>query len=266
MKIYFYLLLFILISCKEASKKIEINDNTTHFENVDIQIDTLKIENFEDTILLKKNETSVKKDTIVKKEIKKDTLIKLNKNVSLVQDTNFVKLDDLSKNFIYDIKYATNDNFLKQKVYDCPECFLRLKTAKAVINANEEFIQLGYRLKVFDCYRPHDVQKKMWAILPGTHYVANPKKGSIHNRGGAIDVTLVDLKGNEIDMGTPFDFFGKEAHHTYTKHSVQIQKNRDLLKNTLKKHGFRSIYSEWWHYEILGARSEKISNFKWKCE
>jgi D-alanyl-D-alanine dipeptidase len=181
-------------------------------------------------------------------------------------DTNFVKLNDLSSEFVYDIKYATDDNFLKQKVYDCPECYLRLNTAKAIIKANEDFKQMGFRLKIFDCYRPHDVQKKMWAILPGTHYVANPKRGSIHNRGGAVDVTLVDNQGNELDMGTPFDYFGKEAHHTYTKHSNTIQNNRNILKNTLKKHGFKSIYSEWWHYEILGARQEKISNFKWQCD
>ena len=260
MKIYFYLLLFILFSCKKELKDNKIIENNNLVEKNIILADSAKIEKFKDTITL------IKKDTSFKKKSIQDTLTIVIKSKNIIQDTNFVKLDDLSQNFIYDLKYATKDNFLNQKVYDCPKCFLRLKTAKAIINANEEFIKMGYRLKVFDCYRPHDVQKKMWAILPGTHYVANPKKGSIHNRGGAIDVTLVDLKGNEIDMGTSFDFFGKEAHHTYTNHSSQVQKNRDLLKNTLKKHGFRSIYSEWWHYEILGARSEKISNFKWKCE
>ena len=87
-----------------------------------------------------------------------------------------------SDDFIYDMKYATNDNFLKSNVYDCAECFLRLKTVKALIMANDKFIKKGYKIKLFDCYRPLDIQKKMWALVPNPEYVADPAKGSIHNR------------------------------------------------------------------------------------
>jgi zinc D-Ala-D-Ala dipeptidase len=258
MKIYLYFLVFLFWSCQKETKDPKINYKNS--DTIETAIDSIS-NNELDTI--KKNEILEEKTLNIQDT---SALVTPINNVDIVQDTNFVRLESLSKDFVYDIKYATKDNFLNQKVYDCPNCFLRLKTAKALINANEDFMKMGYRLKIFDCYRPHEVQVKMWAILPGTHYVANPKKGSVHNRGGAVDVTLIDLNGKELDMGTDFDYFGKEAHHTYPKHPINIQNNRNILKNTLRKHGFRSIYSEWWHYETIGARQEKISNFKWNCE
>ena len=181
------------------------------------------------------------------------------------QQSDFVRLKDLSSDFVYELKYATPDNFLKQAVYDCGECYLRKNTAEALVKANKAFIQLGYRIKLFDCYRPLSVQKKMWKILPGTHYVANPAKGSKHNRGAAVDLTLVDAQGKELNMGTPFDFFGKEAHHTYTEHSKEVLENRKLLKETLNKYNFKSIYSEWWHYEYRPEMQSKVENFEWQC-
>lgn len=181
------------------------------------------------------------------------------------QQSDFVRLKDLSSDFVYELKYATPDNFLKQAVYDCGECYLRKSTAEALVKANKAFIQLGYRIKLFDCYRPLSVQKKMWKILPGTHYVANPAKGSKHNRGAAVDLTLVDAQGKELNMGTPFDFFGKEAHHTYTEHTKEVLENRKLLKETLNKYNFKSIYSEWWHYEYRPEMQSKVENFEWQC-
>lgn len=181
------------------------------------------------------------------------------------QQSDFVRLKDLSPDFVYELKYATPDNFLKQAVYDCGECYLRKSTAEALVKANEAFKQLGYRIKLFDCYRPLSVQKKMWKILPGTHYVANPTKGSKHNRGAAVDLTLVDAQGKELNMGTPFDFFGKEAHHTYTEHTKEVLENRKLLKETLNKYNFKSIYSEWWHYEYRPEMQSKVENFEWQC-
>ena len=181
------------------------------------------------------------------------------------QQSDFVRLKDLSPDFVYELKYATPDNFLKQAVYDCGECYLRKSTAEALVKANEAFKQLGYRIKLFDCYRPLSVQKKMWKILPGTHYVANPAKGSKHNRGAAVDLTLVDAQGKELNMGTPFDFFGKEAHHTYTEHTKEVLENRKLLKEILDKYNFKSIYSEWWHYEYRPEMQSKVENFEWQC-
>ncbi len=184
----------------------------------------------------------------------------------LAQQNDFVLLRSLSNDFVFDMKYATPDNFLKQAVYDCGECYLRKSTAKALVKANEEFKSLGYRIKLFDCYRPLSVQKKMWKILPGTHYVANPAKGSKHNRGAAVDLTLVDAQGKELDMGTPFDFFGKKAHHTYTTLPKKVLENRKLLKGVLNKYNFKSIFSEWWHYEYRPEMQSKVEDFQWQCK
>lgn len=194
------------------------------------------------------------------------SLIVTQKPLPQLSDTVFVNLKDYSKDFVYDMKYATDDNFLKAKVYDCAECFLRLKTVKALVLANAKFIKIGYRIKLFDCYRPLDIQKKMWAIVPNPSYVANPAKGSIHNKGGAVDITLVDNQGDELDMGTAFDFFGKEASHGYKNISDLVKKNRLLLKTGMTQTYFNSLDSEWWHYNLKTALDDKVSNAKWKCE
>jgi len=186
--------------------------------------------------------------------------------VEIINDTTFVNLKDYSQDFVYDMKYATSDNFLKAKVYDCAECFLRLKTVKAMLNANEDFIKKGYKIKIFDCYRPLDIQKRMWKIVPNPEYVANPSKGSIHNRGGAVDITLVDSSGIALDMGTTFDFFGIEASHNYQNLSQEIKSNRALLKIIMIQNGFNSLDSEWWHYNLKSALNDKVSNAKWECD
>jgi len=182
-----------------------------------------------------------------------------------IADSTFVNLKAYSSDFIYDMKYATADNFLKSKVYDCAECYLRYKTVVALIAANEKFIRKGYRIKIFDCYRPLDIQKKMWKIVSNPEYVADPKKGSIHNRGGAVDITLTDETGNELDMGTSFDFFGPEAAHDYNNLTPEQKSNRKLLRKTMTRSGFKIFESEWWHYNLKNATKNPISNFKWKC-
>ncbi len=139
-----------------------------------------------------------------------------------LNDSTFVNLKEYSWDFVYDIKYATDDNFLKAKVYECAECYLRLKTVKAMMKANAKFMKKGYRIKLYDCYRPLDIQKKMWAIVSNPIYVANPSKGSIHNRGGAVDISLVDKNGVELNMGTSFDYFGIEASHKNKNFSKEI--------------------------------------------
>lgn len=184
----------------------------------------------------------------------------------VVDDTTFVNLKDYSSDFVYDMKYATEDNFLKAKVYDCAECYLRLKTVSALVEANKEFIKKGYRIKLFDCYRPLDIQKKMWKIVSNPQYVADPAKGSIHNRGGAVDITLVDTTGKELDMGTAFDFFGVEASHNYTKLSDTVKQNRILLKRAMEAANFNSFDSEWWHYNLKMGLNDKVSNVKWDCD
>jgi len=213
---------------------------------------------------------SVSKDSLL---IKKDTILEIEpavekklKSLEGIPDSTFVRLADFNDGFAYDMRYATENNFLKSKVYDCAECYTRVKTAKALLFANEDFKKAGVRIRFFDCYRPNSVQLKMWKIVPNPQYVANPVKGSIHNKGGAVDITLETLDGVELDMGTDFDFFGKRAYHDNLNLSQEILDNRRLLKETMKKHGFWSTRTEWWHYNLQGASKDPIANFKWECD
>jgi D-alanyl-D-alanine dipeptidase len=214
-------------------------------------------------------------DPLVKSDldtIHTDTLVgQLQETPSLVPplesmpDTAFIRLADYSSEFAYDLRYATTNNFMKAQVYDCPQCYTRVKTARALIEANREFMEQGVRIRFFDCYRPNSVQYRMWEIVPNPQYVANPQKGSIHNKGGAVDITLETLEGLPLDMGTDFDFFGKRAYHDNTDLSEEILANRLLLKETMEKHGFWSIRTEWWHYNLRAASNDPVADFKWPC-
>ncbi len=182
-----------------------------------------------------------------------------------VDSNAYVNLKNYSNDFVFDMKYATNDNFLKEKVYPCAECFLRVKTVKSLLEANKTFLQQGFRIKLYDCYRPKAIQKKMWKIVPDANFVANPKKGSIHNRGGAVDISLVDSLGVEVNMGTKFDFFGEEASHNYQNLSDEILANRKFLKEIMLQNNFKIFESEWWHYNLNGSNNDEVSNRKWRC-
>ncbi|MGN7514717.1 MAG: M15 family metallopeptidase [Allomuricauda sp.] len=231
---------FIVVSCKQKAKTDQ--QNTVKVEVTEVFTD------------------SVKQDPTIK-EIK-PTL----KSFEGLADTTFVRLADFSEDFAYDMRYATENNFLKAKVYDCAECYTRVKTAKVLIEANKDFREQGVKIKFFDCYRPNSVQYKMWEIVPNPQYVANPDKGSIHNKGGAVDITLVDMEGNELDMGTDFDYFGKRAYHDNMDLPQEILDNRKLLKETMEAHGFWSIRTEWWHYNLSAATNDPVANFKWECK
>ena len=183
-----------------------------------------------------------------------------------VDSNAFVNLRNYSNDFVFDMKYATADNFLKEKVYPCDECFLRVKTVKALLEANKSFLKKGYKIKLYDCYRPKAIQKKMFQLVPDPNFVANPKKGSIHNRGGAVDISLVDSLGVEVNMGTKFDFFGEEASHNYQNLSDEILANRKFLKEIMLQNNFRIFESEWWHYNLNGSNKDEVSNKKWRCE
>lgn len=202
-------------------------------------------------------------DTIFEKKRQPEKMLR---SIEGLVDSTFVRLADFSDGFAYDMRYATENNFLKAKVYDCAECYTRVKTVRALLVANEEFRSKGVKIKFYDCYRPNSVQYKMWEIVPNPQYVANPVKGSIHNKGGAVDITLVTLEGEELNMGTDFDFFGKRAYHDNFDLPQEILDNRKLLKETMEKHGFWSTRTEWWHYNLQGAHKDPIANFKWKCE
>ncbi len=188
-------------------------------------------------------------------------------NIPLSFDTmNWADIRQLDSTILLDIRYATENNFVRKVLYPCGKCLLRKEVANTLVYIHQKLKsekQLG--IKVYDCYRPHSVQWLMWKEVPDARYVANPKKGSVHNRGGAVDLTLVDSEGNELDMGTAYDYFGEEAYHTYFNHPVETIKNRTLLKTIMEENGFKSIRTEWWHYSYL-SKVYEISDMKWSCE
>jgi len=176
-------------------------------------------------------------------------------------DDNHIQLidiTDINKNIILDIKYATKDNFLKEAVYPQARCYLVEEAALKIDSIQSELERQGLGLKIFDGYRPFSVTKKMWEILPDSRYVANPKNGSRHNRGAAVDLTLVDSAGTELEMPTKFDDFTEKAAHAYEDLPEQVIKNRRRLKDIMEKYGFSAIKSEWWHYDLKNYQKYPI--------
>lgn len=148
-----------------------------------------------------------------------------------------------------DIRYATPNNFLKRKLYPVARCALRGSVAQRLSKVQEIVEKMGLGLKVYDCYRPLSVTKQMWAALPDERYVANPARGSRHNRGAAVDLTLVDRNGRELPMPTAFDDFTEKAYRDYRGGSLQARKNSELLEKVMKQQGFVPLVTEWWHFD-----------------
>jgi D-alanyl-D-alanine dipeptidase len=164
---------------------------------------------------------------------------------------NFVKITESEYNVILDIKYATENNFTKEKIYKNPVAYLPKEVAEKLKVASEYAKKLGYKIKIFDTYRPLDVQKKLFAKINDENYVSDPDKGvATHTRGVAIDLTLIDLKtGKELDMGTEFDSFEDLAHHNpNSKITIKQLKNRLILSGIMSVSNFTPLPTEWWHF------------------
>ncbi|HMK77218.1 MAG TPA: M15 family metallopeptidase [Thermodesulfobacteriota bacterium] len=162
---------------------------------------------------------------------------------------DIVDIKEVNPRIIVDMRYATEDNFTKKRLYDSNTCFLRKSTAVKLDAVQKELEGMNLGLKVWDCYRPLAVQWILWTILPDERYVANPKKGSRHNRASAVDATLVDSQGKELQMPTGFDDFSPRAGHHYQDLPDQTIRNRELLKGLMEKAGFIPLSEEWWHYD-----------------
>jgi D-alanyl-D-alanine dipeptidase len=180
--------------------------------------------------------------------------------------SDFTELTTLAPTIQLDIRYATPNNFTKAQIYDCPRCFLRPEVAAALARVQENLAKDGLGLKMFDCYRPAPYQQRLWEKVPNPSYVTPPSKGSMHSRGAAVDLTLVHLKtGKELDMGTPYDYFGREAHVDFTHLPEVVLNNRTKLRQALEAAGFKGIRTEWWHFSHKG-KTWPLSNWIWPCD
>lgn len=151
-----------------------------------------------------------------------------------------------------DIRYATPDNFAKAAVYPAARCLLRPEAAAALKAVQGELARRGLGLKLWDCYRPLSVQKRFWELVPDPRYVADPKKGSRHNRGAAVDATLVDAQGRELEMPTGYDDFSEAAHRASKSGSPSARGNAGVLEAAMAAHGFKGLATEWWHFDFGG--------------
>lgn len=182
-------------------------------------------------------------------------------------DDELVNVKEVIPDIVLDLKYGTTDNFLHQKMYTANECLLALGAVKHLKLVQDSLRTMGLGLKLWDGYRPRAVQYLMWEIFPNSTYVADPNSGSNHNRGAAIDLTIVTLvTGQELWMPTPFDWFGDEAGHGWTLGlSAEQVANRTLLKNMMESvGGFVSYSSEWWHYTYNPALANPLLDFQMK--
>ena len=185
----------------------------------------------------------------------------------------FCYAHDLIPDVILDIRYAGTHNFVGDPIdgYEAPYAVMTVEAGEALKAAADEFREMGYRVKIYDAYRPQSAVKHFvrWAydeddkrmqeefypefkkkiLMVDQGYIA---RNSSHCRGSAIDLTLTDMEGNELDMGSCFDYFGKLSWHGAKGVSEEAAENRALLRRVMEKHGFRFYEKEWWHYKLLG--------------
>lgn len=181
--------------------------------------------------------------------------------------SSLIDIESLSSEFEYEIRYATPNNFIGEALYDCAKCLVQKEVATALLMANQYFCEKGYRIKIYDCYRPLDIQKKMWERVPRATYVANPyQKGSVHNKGAAVDITLVTIDGCYVEMGSDYDYFGREAHIDNYNFSEAVLASRKLLADGMRKFGFKTIRTEWWHFSFRKNWSYPTLNEPLPCD
>lgn len=185
------------------------------------------------------------------------------------QDSSFAmfELRTIAPNIRYDLRYATANNFVGVRMYpaSCSVTFLRAPAANALKKVQESLEKEGLGLKIFDAYRPYSVTCQFWDLVRDERYVAHPAKGSGHNRGLAIDLTIVEFEtGNELEMGTGFDHFSDTAHHGFKGLSEQMRLNRMKLKSIMEQSGFMAFETEWWHYSWPNNKDYPVMDFSFK--
>lgn len=171
----------------------------------------------------------------------------------VAQDSDKQLVDLATLGIPLQIHYATDRNFMKRKLYPEERAFLRAPAARALLEVKKELEPLGIGIKVWDAYRPYSITEQMWEQIGNPDYVADPAQGSRHNRGAAVDLTLIFLNpGDTLTMPTPYDDFTKRASHDYMQLPKTVLAHRQQLKEVMMKHGFEPFPSEWWHYDFKG--------------
>lgn len=179
------------------------------------------------------------------------------------KNSDLVELTNLDSALKLDIRYATNNNFVGKPVYAEARAFLQKPAAEALVKVNQELKPLGYGLLIFDGYRPWSVTKLFWDITSKENkkFVGNPRDGSRHNRGCAVDLSLYDLNsGKEVEMTGQYDEWSERSYKEYTGGTKKQRELRDLLRSKMEKHGFKVYEFEWWHFDYNGWETYPIQN------
>jgi D-alanyl-D-alanine dipeptidase len=235
MKILFTLIFFVsaefLAACQEPT--IATSQSTNKVENANVEVSTANA-----------NQAEISKAVVATKPFQVEIDGK---------QSELVLVKEVIPNLVEDLKYATTDNFMHRKLYDDPKCYLLKETAQKLFLADKALSERkpGFRLKVWDCYRPMAIQQEMWKEYTNTPYVANPKTAR-HPRGRAVDITIVDASGNEVEMPTKFDDFTPKAHPNAPT-TPKAAANRELLRSVMTSVGFAGVNSEWWHFDNLAG-------------
>ncbi len=167
----------------------------------------------------------------------------------LSSDYRLLDITTIVPDIQLEMRYATTNNFLKQAVYGKARCLLRDPVARSLQRAQADLKTKGYGIRLYDCYRPLSVQKAMWKIFPDGRYVANPATGSRHNRGAAVDLTLVNAQGVAVEMPSDFDDFSERAYRDSPTMTAAARQHVQILTDAMTAQGFTTIESEWWHYD-----------------
>jgi len=179
--------------------------------------------------------------------------------VKISPEKELIDLEKFIPGIVLDIRYATTNNFTGELIYNLSKAYARKPVAESLKKAQAEFAKHGFGIKIYDAYRPYLATVKFYEVYRDTTYVASPYKGSRHNRGCAIDMTLIDLKtGKELVMPTEYDSFKKEAWPTTPVKDPVIKKNRELIISVMHKHGFKVNASEWWHFDFTGWQKFEV--------
>jgi D-alanyl-D-alanine dipeptidase len=174
---------------------------------------------------------------------------------------DLIELVRLDTSIHLDIRYATSNNFVGRPVYKEARAFLQLPAAEDLVKVNKELKLLGYGLLIFDGYRPWSVTKIFWDITPNKEFVANPKEGSKHNRGCAIDLSLYEIaSGKEVQMTGQYDEMSERSYPGYTGGTAEQRRMRDLLRSKMEANGFTVEHNEWWHFNYKDWKSYGIGN------
>ena len=171
-----------------------------------------------------------------------------------------VEINKDSYDVVIDLKYASNDNITGKKIFFENKCYLLEEAAKKLLKASKIAKELGFSFKIYDAYRPKYVQKYLWDFDPNPNFLSNPEKGSPHTRGIAIDLTLIDINGNELDMGTNFDDFTEKANLLSNRIKKEAKINRHILLSIMTLAGFDHYLNEWWHYQLFDASKYPLIN------